>query len=67
MTDNWQMIYSSQLLYKVEIVKAVLENSDIESVIVNRKDSLYHVGEIELYVKYDDVLRAKQIIYREKL
>lgn len=61
------MIYSSPLQYKVEIAKAVLEDSEIESVIVNLKDSLYHFGEIELYVQFDDVLRAKQIIYKGKL
>jgi len=67
MSDNWQLIYSSSLQYKVELVKAVLQDSGIESVLVNKKDSSYHFGEIELFVQLDDVLRSKQIINREKL
>lgn len=67
MLDNWQLVYSSPLQYKVEIVQAILQDSDIESVVMNLKDSLYLIGEIELYVHNDNVLRAKQIIYKEKL
>jgi cytidylate kinase len=67
MEENWQIIYSSTFQYKVEIAKAVLEDADIESVIVNKKDSAYLFGDIELYVHADNVLRARQIINREEL
>ena len=67
MEENWQKVYSSSVEYKVGIVKAVLEESGINSVIVNKKDRAYLFGEIELYVNADDVLRAKQIINKEEL
>ena len=67
MEEHWQVIYSSTFQHKVEIVKAVLEDADIESVIVNKKDSAYLFGDIELYVHADNVLRARQIINREEL
>ena len=54
-------------MYKVEITKAILKEFDIESVIVNKKDSAYLFGEFELYVNAADVLQAKQIILTEKL
>lgn len=53
--------------HKVEIVQAVLKDAGIESVIMNKKDSAYLFGELELYVQADDVLKAKQIINKESL
>lgn len=68
MTDqNWQMVYSSQFDHKVEIVHAILKDMEIDSVIVNKKDSAYLFGEIELYVHPDNVLKAKRIIKTESL
>jgi len=65
--DDWKRIYSSHYEHKAGIVKAVLKDNEIESVIVNKKDSIYLIGEIELYVKQDDVLRANNIITKEEL
>lgn len=65
--DGWKSIYSNQFEHKVGIVKAVLKDNDIDSVILNRKDSAYLFGEIELHVKQDDVLKARNIITKEKL
>jgi len=45
----------------------VLEDLEIESVVVNKKDSAYLFGEIELYVHADNVLKARLIINREEL
>jgi hypothetical protein len=67
MEDNWQMVYSSEFLHKVEIVKALLEEYEIHGVVVNKKDSAYLFGEVELYVHSDNVLRARLIINREEL
>lgn len=67
MPEAWQKIYSNTYMYKVEITKAILKEFDIESVIVNKKDSAYLFGEFELYVNAADVLQAKQIILTEKL
>ncbi|MDR4988481.1 MAG: DUF2007 domain-containing protein [Bacteroidales bacterium] len=67
MEDNWQKIYSSSFEHKLELVKAVLEDEGINSVIINKKDSAYLFGELELYVHADDVLKSKQIINKEAL
>ncbi len=67
MTDNWRKVYSNTYQHKVEIVQAVLKDNDIESVIMNKKDSAYLFGEIELYVQTDNVIKAKQIIEKETL
>lgn len=67
MNENWQVIYNTQHEYKAEIVKAVLEDNGIKCFSLSKKDSAYLFGEIELYVGYDNILRARQIIEREKL
>jgi hypothetical protein len=61
--EAWEMIFSSTLMYRVELLKELLENEDIPAVIMNKKDSSYLAfGEVELYTLRDDVLRAKQIV-----
>ncbi len=63
--DGWEVIYSSTILYKVEILKDLLENEDIPVVIVNKKDSSYLAfGEIELNIRRVDILKAKLIVDR---
>ena len=62
MDSNWAIIFSTGLPYKIEILKGILEENDIDSVIINKQDSSYHFGELELYVKAEDVVKAKRII-----
>jgi hypothetical protein len=64
---NWISIYNSKFIYKVEIVKAVLTDNSINSVIVNKQDSSYFFGDVELHVHPDDAIRAIQIIESEQL
>ena len=67
MEVNWIIVYSSKFIYKVEIVKAVLTDNNINSVIVNMQDSSYLFGDVELHVHPDDAIRAIQIIESEQL
>lgn len=63
MEKDWVKIYSSSIESNVLIQKQMLENNIIESVIINKQDSLYKAfGEIELYVLRDKVIKAKQLI-----
>jgi hypothetical protein len=68
MDKNWQCIYFSNLLHKIEIVRAILEVHDIKSVTVDKRDSSYiAVGDIELYVPNEDAILAKIIIEQNEL
>jgi hypothetical protein len=67
MSENWVSIYSSKFIYKAEIAQAVLAQNNIDSVVVNKQDSSYFIGEIELHVHPDDSINAIQIIKKEKL
>lgn len=65
MYDNWIKIKDFGLLYQAEIAKAVLAESHIPSLIVNKQDSAYtHIGEIELYVNRNNALRAAHLLHK---
>lgn len=55
-------IYSAGTLYTAELIRQMLMNHDIPSFIINKQDSVYKVGDIELYVNRDQVIRAKKLI-----
>ena len=55
-------IYSSGQSYVAELVRQMLSDHNIQSFLVNKQDSAYKFGEIELYVNRDDVIRAKMLI-----
>jgi len=65
-TENWVMVYSSNMLYKVEMLKLMLDDENIDSVIINNQDSSYLFGYVELYVRNEDVMKAKTIIISEE-
>jgi hypothetical protein len=61
--EDWVKIYSSTEIHKIEIVKAVLEDNDIPSFEINKKDSSYtSIGDIELYVSSENAVLSKAII-----
>lgn len=60
--SNWQPIFKTNSLHQAEIVKSVLLDSEIEAVLVNKRDSSYHIGEIEVTVGKSNVIRALKII-----
>ncbi len=62
MEKKWTKIYSTSKLYQAELLKGLLEENDIEAVIINKQDSAYLFGEMELYVDADDVMKATRMI-----
>ena len=62
MDKNWVKIYSTSANYKAELLKGLLLENGINAIIVNKKDSSYLFGELELYVMSDDAIQAKHII-----
>ncbi len=59
MEKDWKLAFSTGKLYQAEMVKGILENNDIEVVLLNKQDTFYLFGDIELYVRPDDIIRAK--------
>ncbi len=60
---DFVMVYSTTLPHKINIVKAVLEDNQITSYEVNKKDSSYiFIGDIDLYVSEKDEVLARFLI-----
>ena len=67
MEKDWQAVYSSDKPHIIELIKALLSDNRIKSVEINKKDSSYLFGEIDLYVKSEHVIKAKQLIGENEL
>ena len=66
MDNNWIKIYTSTEQYKINLLKGYLLKRDILTISINKKDSSYLVfGEIELYVKKENVILAKNLIEKQ--
>ncbi len=62
MQHDWVCIYITNNEYRANLAKEMLEEHDIESIIMNKRDSSYGFGDIELYVRTDVVIRAKMLV-----
>ncbi len=49
-------------MYEAEIVRQILGDHGINSFLLNKMDSAYQFGEIEIHVLGEDVMRSKLLI-----
>ena len=62
MEANLVHIFSSGQPYQAEMARQMLADHNIQSFLMNKQDSAYKFGDVELYVDRDDVIRAKKLI-----
>ncbi len=62
MNNDWVIVHSTNKVYRAEMIKQILAENGIESFIINKMDSNYLFGDIEIYTKPDNVMIAKLII-----
>ncbi len=65
--QDWVKIYGTSKEYEIEMLRGMLLEYEIESVVVNKKDSAYLFGDFELYVTRENIMKAKTLIEREEL
>lgn len=66
--NDWVKIYSSEQPYKCNIVKALLDEYNIEYSELDRKDSAYTMlGEIEIYVKHESEIFTRLLLTQKNL
>ena len=59
MEKNWIKIFSSTNYYQAEIVKQMLVENQIDTVLLNKQDSSHRTfGEIEVYIHQQDFSNA---------
>ena len=60
-----KLIYSTNNTYKAEIIKCMLEENNIKTVLLNKQDSSYNMfGMVEIFVSDDQEEIAKELIYK---
>jgi hypothetical protein len=62
MEKEWVKIFEAPEELQIEIAHQILQENKIDSVIINKKDRVYKIGDLELYVHRDNALRAKQFL-----
>ncbi|HEY9117270.1 MAG TPA: hypothetical protein VIN11_05555 [Roseivirga sp.] len=60
--SNWQTVYRTTVPHQAEIVKDVLLNEGLIAVVMNLQDQSYKMGQLEVKVNPDGVMRALKII-----
>ncbi len=60
--NEWIKIFSFDNVFEAEIRKQLLTSAGIESVVVNARDSLFLVGQVDLYVHQNDEKKAVIIL-----
>ena len=63
MEKGWIKIFTTSDAVQAQIVKDLLQNHGISSVIINKKDSSYVViGDVEVYVQRDNAMKAIHLV-----
>ena len=62
MKNDWSVVFSTNDIFKAEMIKNMLISNNIDAIIMNQKDSSYLFGTAKIYTKKDDVEQAKKII-----
>lgn len=62
MENGWVKIRTYTKALEAEIVKQMLEENDVPAVLLNKQDSSYMFGKIELYVNEADEALANVLI-----
>ncbi len=62
MEKNWVCVYNTSVAYLAEIAKDLLHEENIDAVVINKKDTNYQFGTLEIYVERNNAIRAKYIL-----
>jgi len=63
MEKDWKKVFLTGDSVKAEMARELLEINDINSVVLNQKDSVYQVfGDIEVYVNEEEEATALEIL-----
>ncbi len=62
MSRDWKVVYTTTKLYEAEMIKSLLTENNIECVWINKMDSSYLIGDIEVMVPALQENEAKNLI-----
>ena len=62
MEKDWVSVDSYSFMALAEIKKALLISEGIQAIVINNQSSPHLIGDVDLYVYRDDVIKAKRIL-----
>ena len=62
MDENWVLLKTTTDDFTAEVIKGMLEENQIETVVMNKRDSEFLMGDVELYVQNTDFEKANQLL-----
>lgn len=65
--EDWVVIFTAEKMYKINLVKGLLAENDIQSREISSKNSAFLIGSIDLYVHPDDADKARELIEKNKI
>ncbi|MBN1158853.1 MAG: DUF2007 domain-containing protein [Bacteroidales bacterium] len=54
--------FSTDKLYAAQMAQELLASNGIDSIILNKQDSVFLVGDIEVLVRHELLIRAKHLL-----
>ncbi|MFD1629185.1 putative signal transducing protein [Pseudopedobacter beijingensis] len=67
MSSSWIKIYTSNEFIRSEMVRQVLTENGIDAVLMNKQDSSYKIGTVEVYIHPQNFDKAIEIIIQNEL
>lgn len=62
MNKDWRLVFSTDKSYEAEMIRAFLESAGLEPVVMNKRDSSFLFGDIDVYVSPEQEEQALSII-----
>ncbi|MBW6492050.1 MAG: DUF2007 domain-containing protein [Lentimicrobium sp.] len=60
--ESWTCVYTTSFLHEAELIRGMLEENLITAILVNKQDSVYLFGDIEIHVPTVNAFEATQLI-----
>jgi hypothetical protein len=60
--DNWVLVFSATNMASAQITAGMLKENGIESSILNKQDSEFFIGSVDLYVESQNEVKARQLL-----
>jgi hypothetical protein len=67
MEENLVEVFTADKQYKINLIKELLEENEIECFVLNQKGSALLLGEIQIYVDKADEKKAREIIQSHEI
>lgn len=62
MEKHWIKLFATPNAVQAEIIKQMLEAHDVPAVVINKQDSSYRFGQVELYIHESQEAYARSLM-----